>query len=51
MDEHEIELEAYMKSEEITKIFFVFDNIIEGEELEGQIALDLFKRIQMESLQ
>lgn len=40
-----------MDGEEITRLFFVFDNIIENEELEDQEALDLFKRIQLESLQ
>ncbi len=51
MDEYEIELEGFGQGQEITRLFFVFDNIIEGEELEGQMAIDLFKRIQLESLQ
>ncbi len=51
MDEYEIELEDFPQGEEITRLFFVFDNIIEGEELEGQLALELFNRIQLESLQ
>jgi len=51
VDEYEIELEGFGQGQEITRLFFVFDNIIEGEELEGQMAIDLFKRIQLESLQ
>ncbi len=51
LDEYEFELETIMDGEEITRLFFVFDNIIENEELEDQEALDLFKRIQLESLQ
>ncbi|GEM_PF-5078695 len=49
--EQDIDPEDLPDSGEITQLFFVFDNLIEGEELGGMMALGLFQRIQLESLQ
>lgn len=39
------------QEEEYTTIFFFFDNLVESRQLTYPIAVELFKKIQTESLQ
>lgn len=39
------------EAEQFMTVFFIFDSVLEKSELESQAALQLFKKIQSESLQ
>ncbi|MFW6040945.1 MAG: hypothetical protein ACOC85_03830 [Thermoplasmatota archaeon] len=38
-------------SEQYMTVFFLFDSVIENSEIHSQAAVELFKKIQLESLQ
>ena len=48
MDEYEIDIDD---SEQFMTVFFLFDSVLQNNEIESQAAIELFKKIQSESLQ
>lgn len=48
MDNKEMEMD---EADRFMTVFFVFDSVLDKSEIRSQAALDLFKKIQSESLQ
>ncbi|MFP4050198.1 MAG: hypothetical protein ACLFVB_00485 [Thermoplasmata archaeon] len=46
-----IENEDIDESDQFMTMFFVFDNVVENGDMQAQMALELFKKIQKQTLQ
>jgi len=46
-----IENEEIDESDQYMTMFFVFDNVVENQDMQAQMALELFKKIQKQTLQ
>ncbi len=50
-EEEKVENKKRVGSDEYMTVFFVFDSVLENSDMQSQMALQLFKKIQSQSLQ